>query len=88
MALKQTINLVDQFDESITFTDAYMRVDRIEGGKVEMMIYLGFYKNQDAKRHLVCKTYKFQPKLDGVNFVAQAYEHLKTLPEFSGASNC
>ncbi len=88
MALKQTISLVDQFDESITFTNAYLRVDRIEGGKLEIMICLGFYKNQEAKRPLVCKTYKFHPKLDGVNFVAQAYEYLKTLPEFTGATDC
>jgi hypothetical protein len=34
MALKQTITLVDQFDENVTFTDAYLRIDRLEGGKM------------------------------------------------------
>jgi hypothetical protein len=32
--------------------------------------------------------YKFAPNLDGANFIKQAYEHLKTLPEFSGATDC
>ena len=32
--------------------------------------------------------YSFTPNLDGQNFIAQAYNHLKTLPEFSGATDC
>lgn len=32
--------------------------------------------------------YSFVPKLEGQNFIAQAYEHLKTLPEFAGAIDC
>lgn len=30
--------------------------------------------------------YCFVPNMDGGNFIAQAYAHLKTLPEFAGAS--
>jgi hypothetical protein len=30
----------------------------------------------------------FFPSLEGNNFIAQAYEHLKTLPEFEGAEDC
>lgn len=88
MALKQTITLVDQFDESVTFTDAYLRIDRLEGGKNEMTAYLSFYKTSESKRHLVSKTYNFQPDLGGANFLAQAYGHLKTLSEFAGAVDC
>jgi hypothetical protein len=32
--------------------------------------------------------YSFAPDLNGKNFIAQAYEHLKTLPEFAGATDC
>lgn len=88
MALKQTITLIDQFEENVTFPDAYLRIDRLEGGKNEMTAYLSFYKTPESKRHLVSKTYNFQPNLGGANFLAQAYGHLKTLPEFFGATDC
>ena len=88
MALKQTIILVDQFEENVTFPDAYLRIERLEGGKNEMTAYLSFYKTSESKRHLVSKTYKFQPDLAGSNFIMQAYTHLKTLPEFAGTVDC
>jgi hypothetical protein len=88
MALKQTITLVDQFDENVTFANAYLRVDRLEGGKNEMTVYLSFYKTPESTRILTSKNYKFQPDLGGANFLAQAYGHLKTLPEFAGAVDC
>jgi hypothetical protein len=30
----------------------------------------------------------FVPDLSGPNFIAQAYLHLKSLPEFAGATDC
>jgi hypothetical protein len=30
----------------------------------------------------------FIPSLDESNFIRQAYQHLKTLPEFAGAVDC
>jgi hypothetical protein len=53
-----------------------------------MTAYLSSYKTSGSKRNLVSKTYNFQPDLGGANFLAQAYAHLKTLPEFSGAVDC
>ena len=32
--------------------------------------------------------YSFKPTLDGDNFIQQAYNHLKTLPEFAGSTDC
>lgn len=34
------------------------------------------------------KIYAFTPDMDGSNFIAQAYEHLKTLLEFADAEDC
>jgi hypothetical protein len=34
------------------------------------------------------KQYGFTPNLSGENFIAQAYAHLKTLPEFANATDC
>ena len=39
----------------------------------------------DAIKH---EQFNFVPNLEGQNFIAQAYEHLKTLPEFAGAEDC
>jgi hypothetical protein len=36
---------------------------------------------------LVIKQYDFSVDLNGKNAIAQAYEHLKTLPEFAGAED-
>jgi hypothetical protein len=88
MALKQSTTLIDQFDEHITFNNAYHRIDRIEGGKSKMIICLALYKSQEEQKLLLNKTYQFVPSLSGNNFFAQAYEHLKTLPEFAGAVDC
>jgi hypothetical protein len=30
----------------------------------------------------------FTHNLAGKNFIAQAYDHMKTLPEFAGATDC
>lgn len=34
------------------------------------------------------KTYSFEYNLSGENAIAQAYDHLKTLPEFADAIDC
>ena len=34
------------------------------------------------------KRYGFFHDLNGKNFIAQAYNYLKTLPEFAGATDC
>jgi hypothetical protein len=34
------------------------------------------------------KPHSFTPDMDGPNFIKQAYQHLKTLPEFEGAVDC
>ena len=34
------------------------------------------------------RSYSFSANLDGPNFIKQAYLYLKTLPEFSDATDC
>jgi hypothetical protein len=34
------------------------------------------------------QVFRFTPDLSGPNFIAQAYLHLKSLPEFAGATDC
>lgn len=84
MALKKTIKLTDNFDEEIAFADAYIKVSRIEGNKSILNIFVSVFKS-DATKHLYTKPYQLVPSLSGDNFIAQAYAHLKTLPEFAGS---
>jgi hypothetical protein len=87
MALKKTLKLVDNFGEEITFVDAYIRVDTISGGKDEIIVAAGVYKNQGGVKIDTVRS-SFTPSLSGDNFVAQAYLNLKTLEQFAGAQDC
>jgi hypothetical protein len=42
----------------------------------------------DKQIKIASEQYSFVPEMKNSNFIAQAYEHLKTLPEFAGATDC
>jgi hypothetical protein len=88
MALTATITLTDNFKEQITFNNAYVRVECIQATRhwanAEVLIFKA--TNGDL---LERKNYEFMAELEqGQNHIKQAYEHLKTLPEFSDAVDC
>jgi hypothetical protein len=87
MALQKTITITDAYGDEKTFSDAYIRVDAIGGKKDQMIATIRFYKKQGEA--LVFKEISeiFVPDLDGSNFIKQAYEHLRALPEFAGAAD-
>jgi hypothetical protein len=87
MALSKNLFLVDNFGEEILLKDAYIKVDEIKGGKLGLIITVRSYKN-DRSIVLQRNEFSFVPNIDGANFIAQAYTHLKTLPEFAGAADC
>jgi hypothetical protein len=64
--------------------DAYIKVVEVTSTKENTSAKVVF---SDSKLKLE-KHYLFTPDMDGKNFIAQAYEHLKTLPEFAGAADC
>ena len=86
MALQKNIT-ASAFGQEIEIADCYIKVSRLEGSKAGLLVSID-YLNGDAfvKR----ETFQFEPSVkDGAsNFFAQAYEHLKTLPEFEGATDC
>ena len=89
MAFTATLTLTDNFGVDVTLSDLYVRVDRIDGGKQSAIITAGLYREGGAEL-VANSTYTFQPSVaeSAGNFIAQAYEHLKTLPEFEGAEDC
>ena len=68
---------------------AYMRVSKIEGNKSEIQITVCAFSDATAAVLIGKKQYRFLPSLtSSENFIAQAYQHLKTIPEFADAIDC
>lgn len=87
MALTKTITIKNNFGEDSKFVNAYLRVERFEGTRHLISVQLGFYK-EGGKEFLMGSNFSFIPDLNGLNFIKQAYEHLKSTPEFSDATDC
>jgi hypothetical protein len=65
---------------------AYIKVVSVNGTKNEVNALVGF-TSEDKN---LFKQYQVPVSVEAnaPNFIAQVYEHLKTLPEFFGAENC
>jgi hypothetical protein len=86
MALQKNLTLENNFDEESMFPNAYIKVQSVTGNKERMTAVVVMHKEKDGFS-LKSKSYEFVPDLNS-NFIAQAYSHLKTLPEFAGAVDC
>jgi hypothetical protein len=86
MALNKNYTL-QIHDQSIVLSNAYCKVLRVLGTKNDLSYDVNVLDEKDGKSYQVL-SFKFIPDMDGGNFIAQAYEHLKTLPEFAGAADC
>jgi hypothetical protein len=71
-------------DETVSVQDAYLRVEEVTGSKSKVLFSVSI--NADDGLTMKMK-YEFTPNMDGENFIAQAYAYLKTLPEFSDATD-
>lgn len=84
MALKKTVVTPFGFES----VDAYHRVEGVSlEGKEKITFHVRSYKENGLPffaEQLLSATYD----LDGANPIAQAYEYLKTHPEFAGATDC
>ena len=87
MALTKPITLVNNFQEFSIFEDAYLKVTSFSGSKETVSFALSIFKKKDGVL-LQKQEYLFAMDLEGSNPIKQAYEYLKTLPEFSDAVDC
>jgi hypothetical protein len=90
MALKKTYTQTQApFNGALEIANAYWRVEQVTATKNEAQCVVTV-NNQDGDNvvQVANKRYSFAPDLAGKNFIAQAYDHLKTLPEFAGAIDC
>ena len=86
MALRKNFSIKKQdFSGSLTLENAYFKIINVNGGKNNVVIELGVFNNETIVDR---QYYSFAPNMQGANFIKQAYEHLKTLPEFAGATDC
>jgi hypothetical protein len=86
MAL-QKIHQINFHGKTIVFENCYFKVLYFKGNKESITFTLDAMSAKDGSS-INKIDYVFTPELEGVNFIAQSYLHLKTLPEFAGASDC
>lgn len=83
MALKKTVFTPHGFEA----TDAYHRVEGVRVEKTHIKFQLRSYK-ESGSPHFFDEEFTSGYDMDGENPMAQAYAHLKNLPEFAGAIDC
>lgn len=88
MALRKTIKkTVNGFSGTLVCENAYWKVTDIVGTKTNVKFCVCAFSEE---KQVDAVTYSFKPSVEegSANFIKQAYEHLKTLPEFDGAEDC
>lgn len=86
MAFKQAVEkVVPGFPGKLVAPDAYFRVDKLEGNKTIMDCVLSAYYEGEI---IFTARYPFIIDVNGENFIAQAYKHLRALPEYENAVDC
>lgn len=74
----------DIHKSGVTIPSCYIKVSKFYGDKNVLFFTVDYKADKDALPFAEeNRSIALQP--DGDNFIAQAYEHLKTLPEFEGA---
>lgn len=74
-------------EESVTTGALYIKVTTVAGTKETLSASVSFTDNQ-SENVVAHKQYEFSLDLEGSNPIRQAYEYLKTLPEFADAVDC
>ena len=86
MALKKTpTKSFAGFSGQVQADDVYYKVEQVSGDKQRVEFTMRRYKDG---AHVDSFSQEFKPNMDGGNYIQQAYLHVKTLPEFSGATDC
>jgi len=84
MALSKTIETVHGFQA----LNAYHRVEAVSLISKEQISFHARSYTASDKPFFAEQVITAPYQLDGANPIKQAYNHLKTLPEFAGATDC
>jgi hypothetical protein len=86
MALSKSITL----PSGLTANNAYIRIESVSIIKNEITgVTVNFFvSSSNVESPIAVHCYGFDYTFDGSNPIQQAYEYLKTLPEFADATDC
>lgn len=84
MALAKDIKTV----YGVELKNAYLRVENVRLENKENIAFSVCVYADKSKSAIEAKPYACVYDIDGANPIAQAYNYLKTLPEFAGAIDC
>ena len=86
MALSYTLKALTPYGE-VQVPDCYLRAANVTIAKTEAEVRVVFLRSSEGGQMQEAR-YVFPYDLAGDNPIKQAYEHLKTLPEFADAVDC
>jgi len=86
MALKKQL-AINFLGQDISFNNAYIKVVKVNGDKTTITASVDTLTEANGQQ-ISRVDYIFSHDLNNGNVIAQAYQHLKTLPEFAGAVDC
>jgi hypothetical protein len=87
MAIEKTLILQDNFKVEVLFESAYIKIEKVSVSVNTMEATLQYKKSATGdilQKEIVACSYD----INGINPIKQAYEYLKTLPEFKDAVDC
>jgi hypothetical protein len=85
MALEKTVQTPQGFEAQ----NAYHRVEGLQiKNKTTISYMVRSYKDNSGFPHFADLPFSCAYDIAGDNPIKQAYKHLKTLPEFAGATDC
>lgn len=71
----------------VAINGCYIKVQSVSGNKDSVGATVTFSAtSEDQPFHM--EYVEFTPNLEGGNFIKQAYENIKSLPDFAGAIDC
>jgi hypothetical protein len=82
MALQKTVTF-----KGITLNSAYLKIQSFSGSK-ELLKFDLTTHSKSGEQVLAVSSFEISYDINGSNPLVQAYTHLKTLPEFAGATDC
>ena len=86
MALK--LNTKIKTEQGFEIFGAYCRVEDVKINKTTAYCVLRKYKDDSGVSHFVEDGIAYPYSLEGDNPIKQAYDYIKTLPEYSDVTDC
>ena len=85
VTVQTPFGVIDKGTQQVSFS-AYIKVVSVFGNKNLVNASVSF--TGDTQQFIKQYEVPMSVETNSTNFIAQAYAHLKTLPEFAGATDC